>query len=390
MKKIIISLILVCALFCGNLFNLNAHQNILSGLDSNLQGVNHTYSDEVSISTVYYNATDFKLLGKLPQTQGYSRLPNEAMANVRKEVWNLSKQTAGISIRFTSNTTSIKIKWTSTGHSEYTNMTPIASKGFDLYAYVNDRWQFVGEARPQNSIENEATIIEGMAKIGREYLLHLPLYDSVSAVEIGVDENAYIGKPRSNLIDTSNPIVFYGTSITQGASASRPGLTYPARIQRSFNKEVINLGFSGNGRFEKAVGKYFMVADPSIIILDCTPNSSATTIKENLPDLIEFIRIKDASVPIILVESIMRDGAYFKKNPPTDRGTMSYIDQQNQALNDIFIKYSEKYGQLHYISGENLIGNDNEATVDGTHFNDVGHNRAYQHFKSIIKTLNIQ
>lgn len=385
MKLITAILILFSCIFCKDFFEYKTQQNVFFNGNYKIQEVSH--KDTTTVSTVYFDASDFKLVGKLPQAYKYSRLPIEADNVVREPVWNLSQHTAGISVRFNSNTASVRIKWTLKSNPTYSNMTPIASKGFDLYLYKDDKWQFVGVARPQNSIENEATIIEEMRQTGREYLLHLPLYDGVTSVEIGIDEDAYIEKPDKQIIDTMNSIVFYGTSITQGASASRPGLTYPARIQRAFNTEVINLGFSGHGRFEKEVAEYFMVTNPSIIVLDCTPNSTPKTIRENLPDLIEFIRSVNDTVPIILVESVMRDDAFFRKDVKSEFGTMSFINEQNRALKDIYVSSLEKYEQLYYVSRENLIGNDNEATIDGIHFNDVGHFRAFEQFKSIIEIV---
>lgn len=158
-------------------------------------------------------------------------------------------------------------------------------------------------------------------------------------------------------------------------------MTYPALIQRSFNKEVINLGFSGNGRFEKEIANYFMTAEPSLIILDCTPNSPADTIRKNLPELIEFIRSKNNNVPIVFIESIIRSFAYFKKDDKTIFGTMSFINEQNKALNDVYLDKAKKYKQLYYVSSEDLIGNDHEATIDGTHLNDLGHFRTYEQLK---------
>src|SRR5690606_11517257 len=129
------------------------------------------------------------------------------------------------------------------------------------------------------------------------------------SVEIGIDKGAFIDRPNHKIIETSRPIVFYGSSITQGASASRPGLTYAALLERNLNTEVINLGFSGNGKFEKEIAEFFMDAKPSLIVLDCTPNSTRAEIRENLPKTVDYIRSMDETVPIILLESIMRDFA---------------------------------------------------------------------------------
>jgi len=344
-------------------------------------------ADKSSSDVIFYNASEFEITGKLPQTNSYSRLPEAAKNKVRDPVWNLSTHTAGISIRFASNTTSVNIRWTLKNNSALAHMTAIASRGFDLYAYVNNKWQFVGVARPQNSKTNQATIIEGMFKEDREYLLNLPLYDGLELVEIGIDQNAYIKKPIEQIIDKTNPIVFYGTSITQGASASRPGLTYPSLTQRNLNREVINLGFSGNCRFEKAVAAFFMSADPGIIILDCTPNSPADTIRKNLPELVDYIRSINDTVPVIFIESIMRDFAYFKKEKESNIWTQRVINEQNKALHAVYEDKKRKYNHLYYLKSDMLIGNDHEATIDGVHFNDLGNFRAYEKILRVITEI---
>ncbi|GGK34150.1 hydrolase [Yeosuana aromativorans] len=340
-----------------------------------------------SISTVFYDASKFEIIGQLPNTETYDRLPLISKNKVRKPVWALSENSAGISIRFSSNTSSIKIRWKLKNNINAPNMTPIVSKGLDLYAYTDNKWQFVGVAKPEDTFQNEAIVIEGMDTINREYLLNLPLYDGIKSLEIGIDKGASINKPSKEIIDTSHPIVFYGTSITQGASASRPGLTYPALLERHFNKEVINLGFSGNGRFEKEIAEYIMTANPSVIILDCTPNSPADTIIKNLPKTIDYINSINDTVPIILVESIMRDFAFFKKDDKTVFGTMSSINEQNNALNEVYERRKMTRKNIFYINSENLIGKDHEATIDGTHFNDLGHYRAYKFLRDKIKKI---
>lgn len=336
---------------------------------------------------IFYDASNFEIIGQLPDTETYTRLPLGAQNKVRQEVWNLSQHSAGISIRFTSNSSTIKVRWELKYNNHLSNMTPIATKGLDLYAYRDNTWQFVGVARPVEGHQNEAIIIEGMPANAQEYLLNLPLYDGILSLEIGIDSGAYVDKPAQKIIDTAHPIVFYGTSITQGASASRPGLTYPAMIERQFNKEVINLGFSGNGRFEKAIAEYIMTAQPSLVILDCTPNSPADTIRKNLPETIDYITAVNDTVPIILVESIIRDYAFFKKDDQNVSGTMSFINEQNNALKAVYESKIKTRKNIFYIVSENLIGEDHEATTDGTHFNDLGHYRAYQRFREEIEKI---
>jgi hypothetical protein len=338
-------------------------------------------------ATTFHNALNFKVIGQLPNTEGFTRLPSIAENSVRERVWELSQHSAGVSVRFTTNSSTIKVRWEVKFNNSTSNMTSIVTKGLDLYAYTDNRWQFVNAARPSGDHMNEATIIDRMDTIPREYLLNLPTYDGIVSLEIGIDSDAFIANPAQHIIDTSNPIVFYGTSITQGSSASRPGLTYAALIQRHFNKDVINLGFSGNGRFEKEVAEFIMTADPSLIILDCTPNSSPHVIRRNLPETIDYITSVNDTVPIMLVESIMRDFAYFRKDDITVSGTISHINEQNNALREVYESKKLTRENLFYIHRDGLIGNDNEATIDGVHFNDLGNYRAFERIRQEIEKI---
>lgn len=393
MKKkavIKISIALNLIFICAFIFQVNNKHSVIDseGFTAKLPAIiEQTIEVTDAFLFDFYNASEFKIIGKLPNTDTYKRLPLSALNDVNESVWSISENSAGISIRFSANTSSIRLRWKLINNRSTSNMTPIAYKGLDLYAFTDGKWQFVGAAKPTEIINNRAIVIDGMDTINREYLLNLPLYDGIRSLEIGVDKGALISKPSEKIIDVNHPIVFYGTSITQGSSASRSGLTYPALIERYFNKEVINLGFSGYGKFEKEIAKYIMTANPSLIILDCTPNSPADTILKNLPETIDYISAFNDSVPILLIESFVREYAYFKKEGKSIIGNLDYINKQNKALKQVFDNKSKTRKNLYYIRCEDLIGKDHEATIDGTHFNDLGHYRAFKYLRGEIEKI---
>src|SRR5204863_7790533 len=132
-----------------------------------------------------------------------------------------------------------------------------------------------------------------------EYMAYLPLYNGVESLEVGVSPGAKFEgiKPRAD-----KPVVFYGTSITQGGCASRPGMVHTAILGRRLGVPVVNLGFSGNGRMEPEVAKLLAELDPAVYVLDCLPNMTAQGVAERVEPFVRTLREARPHTPILLVE----------------------------------------------------------------------------------------
>ena len=205
-----------------------------------------TSGDEQYIA--YYDADGFPLLGKAAERTEtrYERLPAEYRGVSRGPVWELGKCSAGLAVRFRSNSTTIAARWTALFDRTMNHQTQTGTRGLDLYCLQEDgAWTFVNSARPTGQ-KNETVIITDMEPAEREYMLYLPLYDGLTDLEIGIDSLARIGQPAVDLPQRERPVVFYGTSILQGGCANRPGMAHTSIISRRLNRECINLGFSGN------------------------------------------------------------------------------------------------------------------------------------------------
>ena len=152
----------------------------------------------------------------------YDRLPASYKEIVREPVWNLSKNSAGLSIRFLSNSSVITAKWELLNNLSMDHMPDTGIKGIDLYYRNNNQWQYINTGRPVG-FKNEYRLVDNMTNEVREYKIFLPLYDGLKKIEIGIDNSSFIRKPEKS---KKKPIIFYGTSITQGACASRPGMAH--------------------------------------------------------------------------------------------------------------------------------------------------------------------
>ncbi len=189
-----------------------------------------------SSDIMFYGEDSFKLEGTLiPDSlkeNKYDRLPASYKGVVREAVWELSKSSAGLSIRFLTNSPMIKVKWEVLHDFKMNHMPETGIKGIDIYFKHNDGWQYLNTGRPQGLL-SESTLVENMPVEEREYKIFLPLYDGVKNIEVGIDASSYIKVPE--VID-SKPIIFYGTSITQGGCASRPGMAHTNIISRKLRE----------------------------------------------------------------------------------------------------------------------------------------------------------
>ena len=306
----------------------------------------------------------------------YDRLPISYKEKVREPVWDLSKASAGITVRFHSNSTSIGLKWTVLNDFDMPHMASTGIKGIDLYTKYNNKWRYVTTAGalvglktsqnksiPSDSI-NEYELIKNMTPEFREYKLFLPLYDGVTKLEVGIDSTASIEKPSPSAV---KPIVFYGTSITQGGCASRPGMAHTNIISRKLDVDCINYGFSGNGRMEMPIVELISDIDASFYVIECLQNMDSEQVRERVRPLVDMIRTKHPLTPIVLVENMMYTTAFL------DQTIETTLIQENEALKNEFDKIIKRgTPNIFYIKDNQELLLDNDGTVDGVHLTDLG------------------
>lgn len=316
----------------------------------------------------YHDGMTLDVIGKYHTENHYGRFPARYETVLRKEVWNLGKNTAGVGIRFRTNARTIAVRWTVLNNANLAHMASTGVRGVDLYAYVGTGWQYVKTGFPKEPT-TEAILLAKGDGVEREYLINLPLYDGVTSVSIGVNEAALITPAKDKHLIDKKPIVYYGTSIAQGGCASRPGLAFTNILARKLNQQIINLGFSGNGNIETSVGQAMVEADASLYVVDCNPNTQPEEIYDRTIALVNLLKKDRPSVPVLLVEGFLYDSDYL--NP--DAGIHDRVKKKNAELKRAFdaLKKSGVSG-LHYRTNDGLIGSDREGTVDGVHPNDIG------------------
>lgn len=330
----------------------------------------------------YVDASTLPLMGTLAPdaSKAYSRLPDSLKSKIRPELWSLGTNSAGLFVRFRSDASAIGAEWTSTNKFNMNHMTAAGIRGLDLYVRDdNGMWTTVSSARPAfNDKHTRTMVITDMEPRMREYMLYLSLYDGVDSLAIGVDSAAVVLPPLAQSPQRQKPVIMYGTSILQGGCATRPGMAHTNILGRMLDREVINLGFSGNARLDPEIAELIAAAnDPGLIVIDCLPNCSSDLLKERLLTFYQIIRKSHPQTPILFVESPIFPLMRFNKE------TLETITQKNRVLADIYKGIAENDANVAYFRGEDVLGDCVEGTVDNYHLTDYG----FTHFANAIYPL---
>ena len=300
----------------------------------------------------------------------FSRLPEKAKHIVRKPVWDLAQQSAGLSVRFLTNSGQIVVRYKVSGNLNMYHMPSSGVSGLDLYAKDSlGNWMWKnGHYSFQDTITCNFSPIN-RNEDGIEYRLYLPLYNSVEWMEIGVLENSTFKVLPAR---TETPIVVYGTSIAQGACSTRPGLAWVNILSRKLDLPVVNLGFSGNGRLEPEVVNLINEIDARLYVLDCLPNmipGVGFTTEETYSRIISSVKQlkqEHPGTPVLLVEHAGYSDGGLDKERYKLYTELNHV--QRKAYTDLL---EQGTNQLYYLSKEEL-NLDISSFVDGTHPNDLG------------------
>jgi hypothetical protein len=334
---------------------------------------------------LWYNAALLEIEGKgwADTEEPFDRLPAKAQKIVRGSVWSLSKNTAGICLRFRSDATKLCARWSLRNEKLAMNhMTAAGVSGLDLYVRANGQIRRLGTLRPDQVAGNKKEFIADMPAEMREYQLYLPLYNGLKELHLGLPPEALLLPPTPRPKNRRSPIVFYGTSIVQGGCANRPGMAYPSILGRRLNRPIINLGFSGNGQMEEEMAQLLAELNPAAFVLDHLPNCDGSWAEARTIKAVGLLRSAHPRTPIILVECVHYQFAGLSAQfEDKQKGRTAGMRRAWQKL------IANDCRNLLLVDGETLLGDDGDATVDGVHPTDLGFWRMATVLEPILKSV---
>ena len=320
----------------------------------------------------------------------YDRFPARAQTTVDKDVWDLSKNSAGLLIKFKSNATNIKVSYQVSDKLAFPHMPATGVSGLDLYGIDrNGKWFWCpGRYSFGDTITYTFTsLLSRHDTTGKEYeyRLYLPLYNTVKWMRISYPKTqSFSALPLSQ----EKPVVVYGTSIAQGGCASRTGLAWTAILERNLARPLINLGFSGNGHLDPPVIALMTEIDAKIYILDCLPNLIVQsrfpddTVTNRIFNAVSLLQSKRPGTPIILSE-------HSAGGPGNgiDLDTNNAYEHANNLLRMAMKKMSAAGIKNIYLLSNKDINFNMYSTVDGEHPTDVGMEQNAVAYEKLIRQI---
>jgi len=318
----------------------------------------------------------------------FVRMPRTVAKSVSPEVAVLSLRTAGGRVRFVTDSSYIAIRPIMNPTAIMSHMPLTGRSGFDLYRMFDGRERYFSTFVPPTSWTDG--YVSGTPTYGElcEYTINFPLYDCVKELYVGLKKGAQLRAPSPYRVST--PIVYYGSSITQGACASRPGNCYQNIITRRHSADYINLGFSGAGRGEPAMADYVAGLDMCMLVMDY--DSNARNVKELRDTHYPFyktVRDRHPDIPIIFISHI---DAYHEVYYTTkvNKERWGSFEERRNIIKATFDKAkADGDSNVYFIDGRDIFMGEewDSCTTDGCHPNDLGFHRFALCLEKVIGPL---
>lgn len=296
------------------------------------------------------------------------RLPIRLKETLPPAVWNLGRSPSGARVRFRTDSNALAVRVEYASAPDMANMHAFGQTGVDVYLDGIYRGTAIAkkDSKTGEPVEHVYFDLGSRPRVQRDVTLYLPLYKAAKLLAIGVDKPAQIQRAAPYALP--RPVVFYGTSITQGGCASRPGMSYQAILSRMLNLDFVNLGFSGNGKGEPEVARMVAEIDAAAFVMDFAQNNKTVeSVREVYEPFLNTIREKHPSTPIFVITPI----SSAREALADHAGQLEAMRQHIRQVASKRIAAGDK--RIEIVEGTDLIGPDRlEGFVDAVHPNDLG------------------
>ena len=306
--------------------------------------------------------------------RGYCRMPDSILDRMNENLAGLARQTSGGRIRFRTDSEKLFVQLEVLSEPSMPHMPSSGSSGLDFFEGDGGDMKYIGTRQPvcgQKELEAEIQLSRGEKTV----TVYLPLYNGVRSLQFGIAQGASLSSPQP--YQHEKPIVFYGSSITQGGCASRTSNNYCAMLAKRFDSDFINLGFSGNAKGELYMAEYIAGLDMSCFVLDYDHNApDAGHLRGTHLPFLQTVLERQPQLPVLMMS-----------RPDTKRSPAD--NERRDIVRDSYLWAKERGFNVFFIDGADLFGERDRdcCTVDGCHPNDLGFYRMAEIVEPIMADI---
>ena len=346
---------------------------------------NFRLSDKIPAETKFRSVWEdpFRIYGIADNGKGdFCRLPRELLPQCSEGIQRLAEYLAGACVRFSTDADSLSVVWELVTSANMSHFAPCGKNGMELYEETEQGTRHVTNLIPALEEGGGACRIKQSSFVRlpgglRSYVLYLPLYNGLKTLMLGLPPQAQLLPGRTPR--TEKPVVFYGSSVTQGACASKAGSCYTTLLARRLDAAQINLGFSGNAKGEEAIARYIASLDMSLFVYDYDYN--APSVEHLLATHEHFFRIIREAQPELPIVMVSRTGGG-KRSADMDARREVILKTYANAL-------EEGDRKVWFVNGVDLLGKTDLdlCSVDGAHPTDIGFLRMADALEPLLREI---
>ena len=304
----------------------------------------------------------FSVHGVFHKDGKFRRMPEAVAKSVSEWVAHLHSNTSGGRVRFKTDSSFVAINTKMCNICKMDHFAITGSGGFDMYVKAEGECRFETTFRPPFEYKDGYESLFDFKKSEmREITINFPLYSDVCELYIGLEKGARIEAAAP--YDNEKPVVYYGSSITQGGCASRPGNAYPSILSRKYNLDFVNLGFSGSARGEREMAEYIASLDMSIFVYDYDHNAHCAEYLESTHEpMFKLIRAAQPKLPVIMMSATSMPRCLDDRSRRRDIVYKTYENAKSQGDENVYFWDGSKEFEPYQECG----------SVEGCHPNDYG------------------
>ena len=304
------------------------------------------------------------------------RLPDELMKKIPSLNF-LGKRPMGARLGFRTDSKSITLKIEFETLSVDVGMSIYACQSAYVFAGERQSSKYLGLLPAYNYDCKTCEKTFNKNGLMEDVTIFLPRNEIIKNVWIYVEDGANIEPPTP--YKYSKPMLFYGSSITEGGIACNVCNGYNAVISRHLDADYYNLGFSGNAKGELEMADFINTIDMSLFVYDYDNNApTAEHLEKTHEPFFKRIREKNPTLPIIMMT----------------RPFAQYGEDEKKRREIVYKTYENALCKgdknVYFIDGESPFKNDPDRElcfIDTIHPNDLGFAKMVQVIEPVIKEI---